>query len=232
MNIDCVVGTRCINIGRLLLRCEVTRKSSPVSTYRHYNGCQSWYTPVSKLPPIGGSYGASLSRVVHNKYCSFSIEMREMHRRENYVLSRNHTHTMYVIGHILKQGNSEGELFNMNIGIIEDDAYISDILKEYLQRLGHTPTFYHDGWTFIESLTNEQSTPSFDRIIVDVLLPGNISGHEVINYLRINRPHLPVVVISAIDSEDLRSIQRQFPGVKILHKPFHLHDLRIALETA
>ena len=120
----------------------------------------------------------------------------------------------------------------MRVGVVEDDTLISDLLKETLQRLGHTPTFYPDGWSFLESLNNDQTLEPFDRMIVDVLLPGSISGHEVINYLRINRTQLPLVVISAIDSEDLRSIQRQFPGVKILHKPFHLHDLRIALETA
>ena len=120
----------------------------------------------------------------------------------------------------------------MRIGIIEDDALISDLLRETLNRLGHTPTFYHDGWSFVEAFTNEQNMEPFDKILVDVLLPGSISGHEVINYLRVNRPHIPLIVISAIDSEDLINIQRQFPGIKILHKPFHLYDLRIAIDAA
>jgi DNA-binding response OmpR family regulator len=120
----------------------------------------------------------------------------------------------------------------MRIGVVEDDAYITDVLKETLQRLGYTPIFYPDGWSFLESLNNDSTLEPFDRMLVDVLLPGNISGHEVINYLRINRPHLPIVVISAIGSEDLKRVQKQFPGVKILHKPFHLHDLSVALETA
>ncbi len=120
----------------------------------------------------------------------------------------------------------------MRIGVVEDDVFITDILKENLQRLGHTPVFYPDGWSFLESLNNDHTLEPFDRMLVDVLLPGNISGHEVINYLRINRPQLPIVVISAIDSEDLQRVQKQFPGVKILHKPFHLHDLNIALEIA
>ncbi len=118
----------------------------------------------------------------------------------------------------------------MRIGVVEDDPSISGLLSETLERLGHTSNLYPDGWTFLEALTNEQNTDPFDRVVVDVLLPGSISGLEVINYLRTTRPMLPVVVISAIDSDNLASIQRQFPGIKVLHKPFHLKDLQVSLE--
>lgn len=118
----------------------------------------------------------------------------------------------------------------MRIGVIEDDPAISSLLSEILERLGHTAIMYSDGWTFLEALNNDQTLEPFDRVIADVLLPGSISGHEVINYLRVSHPQLPIVVISAIDSEDLISIKRQFPGVTILHKPFHLHDLHVAIE--
>jgi len=119
----------------------------------------------------------------------------------------------------------------MRIGIVEDDPSISGLLSETLERIGHTPNLYPDGWSFLEALTNDQNTEPFDRVVVDVLLPGSISGLEVINYLRITRPNLPIVVVSAIDSDNLASIQRQFPGIKVLHKPFHLTDLQTSIEA-
>ncbi len=122
----------------------------------------------------------------------------------------------------------------MNIGIVEDDALIGSMLAEMLECFGHVPTVYNDGWTFLEAFTSSNQSISsklFDVVILDMLLPGRISGLEVISYLHLTHPHLPLVVVSAISSADLESIREQFPGIKVLRKPFRLQDLRVSIEA-
>ncbi len=122
----------------------------------------------------------------------------------------------------------------MRVGVVEDDALTCSMLSETIERFGHIPFIYHDGWSFLEALTgNHQPTTSdpFDIVLLDILLPGSISGIEVLNYLHLTRPELPLVILSAIDRHDLANIHEQFPDTRVLQKPFHLSDLRIAIEA-
>ena len=122
----------------------------------------------------------------------------------------------------------------MRVGVVEDDILTCGMLSETIERFGHIPFIYHDGWSFLEALTgNYQTTESdpFDIVLLDILLPGSISGIEVLNYLHLTRPELPLVILSAINSQDLANIKEQFPDTKVLQKPFHLSDLRLAIEA-
>ncbi len=122
----------------------------------------------------------------------------------------------------------------MRVGVVEDDILTCGMLSETLERFGYTPFIYHDGWSFLEALTGNYHTTKpdpFDIVLLDILLPGSISGIEVLNYLYLTKPELPLIILSALSSDDLANIQEQFPHVKILQKPFHLNDLRVSIEA-
>lgn len=122
----------------------------------------------------------------------------------------------------------------IRIGVVEDDPLTSGMLSETLERFGYMPFIYNDGWAFLEALTGNYHTTEpdpFDIVLLDILLPGSISGIEVLNYLYLTRPELPLVILSALSSEDLTNIKEQFPTIKILQKPFHLNDLRVYIEA-
>jgi len=75
----------------------------------------------------------------------------------------------------------------------------------------------------------EYSDP-FDIVLLDVVLPGSISGTEIINYLCGTWPELPLIIMSALNSMDIANIQRQFPEAVVLQKPFRIQALRVAIE--
>lgn len=122
----------------------------------------------------------------------------------------------------------------MRIGVIEDNPSISGLLKERLELAGHEVLLYREGWTFLEQhLSVEELAPlptPFDVILVDLLLPGGVSGVQIISEARKDFPDLRIVVISAVPSWDLENVTRSYPGVKALQKPFTLRDLITAIE--
>src|SRR6266567_3608389 len=123
----------------------------------------------------------------------------------------------------------------MKIGLLEDDPELCILLKEILETGGHAVSVYRDGLDILAVLHSAKPTaflPPFDILLVDLILPGDIDGEQVIYQVRMTYPDLPIVVISAVASSHLEAITKRFPGVKALQKPFKLRDLFAAIEGA
>jgi len=123
----------------------------------------------------------------------------------------------------------------MKIGLLEDDPELCSMLKEMLETGGHIVSAYLDGSEFLAAFHPEKPTifpPPFDILLVDLILPGDIDGEQVINQVRLIHPDLPIVVISAVASSHLQAITKRYPGVKALQKPFRLRDLFAVIEGA
>jgi len=92
------------------------------------------------------------------------------------------------------------------------------------------------GYLALEAETGEQGLKMLDAsgdiemFISDLMLPGNLSGAEVIQHVRQHYPHLPVLLMSG---QDLRPAHNpQLPEVELLRKPFTRGQLAQALEKA
>ncbi len=123
----------------------------------------------------------------------------------------------------------------MKIGILEDDPRICEILTVALEQHRHAVSVYRQGWDILDAVFFDESvvTPQpFDILLVDLLLQGEISGIQVIAQMRQSFPHMPIVVISAVSSQDLENVKRMYPEVKIIQKPFTFDVLLDALETS
>ncbi|MEK7612480.1 MAG: response regulator [Patescibacteria group bacterium] len=85
--------------------------------------------------------------------------------------------------------------------LVEDDKFLSSLLKNRLEKDGYEIIVAHDGNEAIEALRN--NTP--DIILLDLILPGK-SGFEVLEELKAdpqlqNKVNIPVVVISNLGQE-------------------------------
>jgi CheY-like chemotaxis protein len=71
------------------------------------------------------------------------------------------------------------------------------------------------------------ASPDIGMFISDLMLPGGLSGAEVINQVRTQFPQLPVLLMSG---QDLRPAHNpQLPDVALLRKPFTRVQLAQAL---
>lgn len=118
----------------------------------------------------------------------------------------------------------------MRIGLLEDNTAIHEYITTVLKLAGHTVTTHTDGLSLLDELLGEQSTQSslpFDLVIVDLLLPGTLSGLAVINSIRqtILPETLPIIVVSAASQHQLEQIHQRFPDVQVLQKPFSMKSL-------
>ena len=118
----------------------------------------------------------------------------------------------------------------MNIAILEDNPAILDYLNAALTMNGHRVQTFTHGATLLDTLFPSGQPPvslPFDLILVDLLLPGDISGLEAIQVIRKTIPHerLPVIIVSASGQKELDHAQAVLPQTPIIRKPFKMQEL-------
>lgn len=120
----------------------------------------------------------------------------------------------------------------MNIGLLEDNLAIADYLSIALEMAGHNVYTYTYGSSLLEKLGSSMlgglhAPLPHDLIIVDLLLPGDISGLEAIQQIQRAIPHerLPIIIISAGSQDELEQARAILPDVPLLRKPFRTQAL-------
>ena len=77
----------------------------------------------------------------------------------------------------------------------------------------------------------QDHVPSVDLLITDMVMPGKLSGLDLVTRLRQTRPELRVVVISGYNEEIIKSEQLQEHRVVLLPKPFDFGALGQTIRT-
>ena len=125
----------------------------------------------------------------------------------------------------------------MKIGLLEDNINIHEYLTTVLEMAGHTVSAHMEGMSLLDTLFSEESkhTPlPYDLLVIDLSLPGTLSGLSVISYIRqtITPETLPIIVLSAASPSQLEDIQTRFPNVQVLQKPCEIKTLLRLIETS
>ena len=121
----------------------------------------------------------------------------------------------------------------MNIGILDDNATILSLLATTLSKDGHRVFQHTTSESLLNALfsppTSSESHAPYDLIILDLLLPGNLSGADVFFTIRkaFDAEELPIIVITAVDDHTLEQFRRILPDdVPIVRKPFYTRHIR------
>ena len=116
----------------------------------------------------------------------------------------------------------------MQIGLLEDDVAIQEMLRLVLEDENYTIVIYPTAEACLKALLTDerkQGSVPIDLLIVDLRLPRAVSGMEIIRQLR-NDPSyssLPIILTTAtsfVDLEDLSVLH-----VNFLEKPFDIDIL-------
>jgi DNA-binding response OmpR family regulator len=104
--------------------------------------------------------------------------------------------------------------------IVEDEKHLAEALAHNLKFEGYTPVVAGDGETALEKLAGEE----FDLVVLDVMLPG-ISGFEVCNRIRESGNRVPVLFLTARNTDADRLAGLRHGGDDYMTKPFLLEEL-------
>ena len=115
----------------------------------------------------------------------------------------------------------------MKILLVEDNALTRGMIKVMLTKLGYNVTAEaENGSEAVEHFAKFKP----DVVLLDICLPGK-SGIEVLEDLRRVNQKTRVVVITAVDQEE---VNRQLSGKgihAILHKPFSFGDFKTVMKS-
>lgn len=104
--------------------------------------------------------------------------------------------------------------------IVEDEDRIASFVSKGLQSEGFTPTIVSDGVTGLDyALTGE-----FDLMVLDIGLPG-MDGYAILNRVSVERPDLPVIVLTARDSVTDTIAALEGGAADYMSKPFRFGEL-------
>lgn len=110
----------------------------------------------------------------------------------------------------------------LNILVVDDEADLRDMLTRSFTREGHRVTAVADGETAID----QASTDSFDIVLLDIALGPGPDGYEVTRTLRSRRNMVPIIMLTALDSEADAVLGLEAGGDDYVTKPFGLAELR------
>ena len=116
----------------------------------------------------------------------------------------------------------------MQIGLLEDDIAIQEMLRLVLQEENYTVTIYPTADACLQALLSdesEQKSTPIDLLIVDLRLSRAMSGTEVIQRLRESSrlSSLPIILTTASNFTDKEELQRL--NVTLLEKPFDVDEI-------
>ena len=114
----------------------------------------------------------------------------------------------------------------IKILIVEDDQHIRNLLSTYLKKLG-----YHT----IEAQNGKKAILVFesmhiDFIITDIMMPIT-DGITLVNKIRLTHPHLPILMLTALDSYEDKE-KGFLSGVDdYMVKPIDLNEMNLRIKA-
>jgi DNA-binding response OmpR family regulator len=110
----------------------------------------------------------------------------------------------------------------LDILLVDDDGPLRDMLSRSFEREGHRVTAVADGDAALKAAGDQP----FDIVLLDVALGEGPTGHDVARLLRRRRDVVPIIMLTALDSE-ADAVQGLEAGADdYVTKPFGLAELR------
>jgi two-component system, OmpR family, response regulator RegX3 len=110
----------------------------------------------------------------------------------------------------------------LDILVVEDDSAVRRTIVDSFTREGHRVMAVADGRSAIDRATTDR----FDMVLLDVALGSGPDGYEVCRTLRERRNVVPVIMLTALDTEAEAVLGLEAGADDYVTKPFGLAELR------
>jgi len=120
-------------------------------------------------------------------------------------------------------------ILNKSILVIDDDLGMLRALQKVLTSEGAIVTCAAWPGEAVETLSNRQK--HIDLVITDLRMPM-VTGEMLVNALHRHRPAMPVIVLTAFSSPEVKAQCYEQGAVAVLEKPLDSAQLIAAIESA
>lgn len=127
-------------------------------------------------------------------------------------------------------GSAEGK---KKVLIMDDEVMIGEIACQMLSFIGCESTHVTSGEESIEVYRQhlEKGEP-FDVVIMDLTIPGGMSGSEAVLKILAIDPQAKVLVSSGYSNNTIMTNFADYGFRGVIEKPFDMHSLQKAIEDA
>lgn len=106
------------------------------------------------------------------------------------------------------------------IALVEDEKDLNNLIKTYLKKENYNVISFFDGESAINSLNQ-----NINLWILDIMLPGDINGYDIIKEIRKNDTFTPVIFTSARDKDLDKIIGLELGSDDYITKPYSPKEL-------
>ena len=111
--------------------------------------------------------------------------------------------------------------------ILDDEEMVRDLLGSMFKRLGYEPHFAKNGEEAVLLYTNSFANGApFEYVIMDLTLPGTLSGEEAVKKLRQIDPEVKAIACSGYCCTPVMTNYQSYGFKGALAKPFRLSQLQ------
>jgi PAS domain S-box-containing protein len=129
---------------------------------------------------------------------------------------------------IPKAGTPERRLGSETILVVEDDALVRGVVMTMLRGLGYSVREAADAKGALHVLS--QGDP-IDLLFTDIVMPGGMSGWELVEAARAKRPTLKALFTSGYSDRILKERARGGADIRLLAKPYRSRSLGEAIRA-
>ena len=112
------------------------------------------------------------------------------------------------------------------IALVEDEKNLSSLVCKYLANEDYEVTAFLTGEDAVKKIDSD-----FDLWILDIMLPGVISGYDLIKKIRAVKPDMPIIFTSARDQDIDKIMGLELGSDDYLAKPYSIRELVLRVKN-
>lgn len=112
------------------------------------------------------------------------------------------------------------------IGLVEDEKNLSSLVEKYLKAENYEVVPFYNGEDAYNNITEE-----IDLWILDIMLPGVISGYDLIKEIRAKNSSKPIIFTSARDQDIDKIMGLELGSDDYISKPYSIRELMLRVKN-
>ena len=113
------------------------------------------------------------------------------------------------------------------IALVEDEANLSSLVSKYMLSEGYECVSFRTGEEAIKFINDK----SISLWVLDIMLPGVVSGYDILKQIRNVNTKIPVIFTSARDQDIDRVMGLELGSDDYLSKPYSIRELMLRIKN-